>query len=169
MYLSVLSPVLSLVLSVLSLVVFPGLLFVSTTRKNAYILFVISELGITALMGSLWAVASSQAMLNEFDCNSDSNLCNSLVITAQGIQIFICVILLTYMLILFIYALSSHLRHGSGYVWWKTVEELKDFRLPALTHKPRESDGRFMDGSEGRPLASGYSATPLVSPNVPEV
>ena len=131
-----------------------------------------------ALIGVLWAVAASQSTWGDF----------VLIMTAHVIQIFICAsracsksrlrtfaqiimtlpLVLTYVLILFIYALVSHLRHGRGYVWWKSVEDLKDFRLPALTHKPRGSDGRFMDGSDGG-AAKVFAATPLIPPGLPEV
>ena len=67
-------------------------------------------------------------------------------------QITTSLLVLTYMLVLFTYALLTHLRYGSGYVWLQTVEDLRDFRFPALTHKPKGSDGRFLDGSEGRSI-----------------
>ena len=67
------------------------------------------------------------------------------------------------MLVLFTYALLTHLRYGSGYVWLQTVEDLRDFRLPALTHKPKGSDGRFLDGSEGRPIKMSVSVGHCVS------
>lgn len=37
------------------------------------------------------------------------------------------------------------------------MEDLRDFRLPALTHKPKGSDGRFLDGSEGGPIKISVS------------
>lgn len=145
---------------------------------------------LVAIMGALWAVAASQSTLAEFTCGPGSNLCTSLVTAAQGIQISLCVIracsglprsmaqiittmlpVLSYMLVLFIYTLCTHLRHGSERVWWKTVEKLIDFRFTTLTHKARGSDGRFMDGSDGRAQGNVPSEMPLVPPDVldPEV
>ncbi|KJA23006.1 hypothetical protein HYPSUDRAFT_77178 [Hypholoma sublateritium FD-334 SS-4] len=147
--------ILSLCLSVLSLVVFPGMLLVSATRKNAYILYIISELGIAALMCVLWIVGASQSISEKslIDIEIDlfiacgfSDRCASLLSAVRGTQISIFVLLLFYTLALLSYALYTHLYRGNGHVWLQTVEDLKDFRLPALTHKPKESDGRFMDG-----------------------
>lgn len=145
-----------------------------------------------AFMSILWVVVASKSTPRVFRfipwfqaCTvQDTALCSSLALTTLGIQISIFLLracsdlvfcgrivttsslVLTYMLALFTYALFTHLYRGNGHVWLQTVEDARDFRLPALTHKPKESDGRFMDGSDGRgPQANVPSATPLI-PNV---
>ncbi|KAF8962962.1 hypothetical protein BDZ97DRAFT_1063905 [Flammula alnicola] len=141
-----------------SLLVFPAMLVLPLLRKNAFVLYIVSELSIICTMWIFWVVSAALAiqMKELFDpfgnCQlfklafqfvSDGEVsvqkCNQLI-AIEGMTVVVFVLLMKYMLVLLIYSTVVHFR-GDSQVWFRTVSELK-VNMPALTHNPGDLEAK---------------------------
>ncbi|KAF8874959.1 hypothetical protein CPB84DRAFT_1797089 [Gymnopilus junonius] len=133
----------------ISLLVFPAMLLLSEFRKNAFFLYILSEIIVVLIMWILWMITMILVIeqreleypLNNcsVDLSNDQiHWCNELF-AIQGLCIFIFVFLLKYLVFLTLFAFINHIR--GIYIWKKSVKELQ-IRIPdiKLTHSSSDVD-----------------------------
>ncbi|KAF8174242.1 hypothetical protein BJ912DRAFT_990543 [Pholiota molesta] len=166
---------LSLLIGVLSLLVFPLLLAVSHFRKNAFLVYIVYELGIVFFLWIFWVVAAAltiqkkNALLLGFSScsvfrrNAEAEQkCNE-IMAIQGLEVLAFVLLLKYMLVLFVYTLVVYFKTGNGQVWFQGVSELEGtLSLPSLTHKSSDAEA----GMSAVPMGTYPNATGTPQPQM---
>ncbi|KAF9483563.1 hypothetical protein BDN70DRAFT_929086 [Pholiota conissans] len=155
-----------------TLIVIPVMLALPEIRKNAFALYIVSELSIVALLWIFWVVAAALAIQQKDDFYPLENCtglnivnvhwCNELF-AIVGLTVVIFVLLMKYMLVLLIYAIVMTFRVG-GRVWFQSVREIK-IKMPAMTHNPGdlESKARRDDSSTSIPMTN-YAPPPPSNP-----
>ncbi|KAF9565106.1 hypothetical protein CPC08DRAFT_704912 [Agrocybe pediades] len=140
-----------LFVSILSFIILPVMLVLSEFRKNAFILYILSELIIVGLLWLFWMTAAIlvieeiQILYPSGDCAiidkvfpGQGHWCFE-IMAIQGLSITIFVFLLKYLIVLLIFAF---IRHSRGQlVWLRSVKEVQ-VTLPKvkLSHEPGELD-----------------------------
>ncbi|KAF5317490.1 hypothetical protein D9619_013152 [Psilocybe cf. subviscida] len=125
------SQVAGTVSAVLTLVLIPAMITVARIRRNAWFVYILSEVVVFGLLWISWTVTAALAIqdLNDIylgNCSlwqffPDNEWCNQLLVT-RGLAATIFVILLIYVLTLTIYAVVRTFTVGSG-VWFQTVQD----------------------------------------------
>ncbi|KAF8962964.1 hypothetical protein BDZ97DRAFT_1063726 [Flammula alnicola] len=136
--------------SSLSLLVFPTMLVLPFLRKNAFILYIVSELSIIGTMWIFWVVSAALAIQKKqnfvlfggcqfFVFEVGVQKCNQLL-AIEGLTIVVFVLLMKYMLLLLTYSTTVYFR-GDDQVWFRSVNELQ-VKMPALTHKSGDFEAK---------------------------
>jgi len=149
-----------------TLVVIPIMLALPEIRKNAFALYIVSELSIVCTLWIFWVVVAALAIQqrDEFypfgNCTSLDNIqaewCNELF-AIVGLSVVVFVLLMKYMLVILIYAIVMTFRVG-GRVWFQSVKDLQ-IKMPPLTHNAGDLESKARgDGFSTSTPMTGYSA-----------
>ncbi|KAF5317489.1 hypothetical protein D9619_013151 [Psilocybe cf. subviscida] len=129
--------IIGIIAAVLTLVLIPAMLIVSRIRRNAWFVYILTEVVVFGLLWILWTVTAA-LVIQDFndlylgDCSlwlfPASDWCNQLS-AIKGLAVTIFVLLLIYVLTLTTFAVVRTFTVGSG-VWFQTVQE-QTLRAPA--------------------------------------
>ncbi|KAF8174243.1 hypothetical protein BJ912DRAFT_62101 [Pholiota molesta] len=159
--------------SCLALIVIPILLALPEIRKNAFVIYVVSELSIVCFLWIFWVVAAALAIQQRDDFYPLGNCTRLADVTVHwcdelfaivGFSVVVFVLLMKYMLVIFIYTIVMTFRVG-GRVWFQSVKDLQ-IKMPAMTHNAGDLEAKARRDSTTISIPmTGYSA--LTSPPNP--